>query len=117
MLAVVRPALVTLEERTAVELWEEEELLLTALPLLELLERVAEPEELLLERTALEELELLVALPLLELLERTALPLLEELLEERVALLELLERVAEPELLLLERVALEVLVPELLRVS
>ena len=54
MLAVVRPALVTLEERTAEELWEEEELLLTALPLLELLERVAEPEELLLERTALE---------------------------------------------------------------
>ena len=97
MLAVVRPALVTLEERTAEELWEEEELLLTALPLLELLERVAEPEELLLERTAL--------------------PELEELLEERVALLELLERVAEPEVLLLERVALEVLVPELLRVS
>ena len=97
VLAVVRPALVTLEERTAEELWEEEELLLTALPLLELLERVAEPEELLLERTAL--------------------PELEELLEERVALLELLERVAEPEVLLLERVALEVLVPELLRVS
>ena len=119
VLAVVRPALVTLEERTAEELWEELLLERTALPELEEL-RVALPELLLEERTALpEELLLRVALPLLELLERTALPeLLELLLEERVALelLELLLRVALP-VELEERVALEVLVPELLRVS
>ena len=54
VLAFARPALVTLEERTAEEaLCEEEELLLTALPLLLELERVA--LELLLERVALPE--------------------------------------------------------------
>ena len=49
VLAVVRPALVTLEERTAEEEVLEEELLLTALPLVLELDLVA-LEELLLER-------------------------------------------------------------------
>ena len=115
VLAFARPALVTLEERTAEEaLCEVEELERVAVPLLLelervdteelLLERVALPEELLeLERVALELLLERVALPEELLLERTELPLLEEL--ERVEL--------EDEL---ERVALELL-PELLRVS
>ena len=111
MLAVVRPALVTLEERTAEEACEEEELERVALELLRVAEellRVA--EELLLERVAEPE-------ELLLLLERTALPLLEDLLELlRVAEELLLEERVEL-LELLERVALEVLVPELFLVS
>lgn len=90
--ALVRVVLeeLLLEERTALE-----ELLLEV--------RVALPEELLLEeRTALEPLDDRVAEPDEEELERTA---LEELLEE------LLERVA-LELLLDERVALELLLDE-----
>lgn len=107
MLALARPARVTLEERTADAVWEEllELLLLTALPLVELLleelARVALPEdELLEERVALEddllELELLrVELEELRVeLEELRVEL--ELLLERVALEELLE----PELFL-----------------
>ena len=100
VLALARPDLVTLEERTAEELCEVVELLLTALLLVEELERVALEDPLLEERVAVPEEELL--------LERTAVPLLEEL-----------ERVALEVLLLEERVALpeELLAEELLRVS